>query len=96
MSRIWTEDIQLRGVWKYLPVGNWQVEPIGVGVDIRSRGVWKYLPSGKLAGTANRSPAELRAWAVAQCGSGWSGRGRWRRMDGAAFKGACPSGRRGI
>ena len=47
--------------------------------------------SGKLAGIANRSPAELRAWAVARCGSGWPGRGRWRRMDGAAFKGACPS-----
>ena len=50
-------------------MGNWQVEPIGVGVDIRSRGVWKYLPSGELAGRANRSPAELSAYAAAHWGA---------------------------
>jgi hypothetical protein len=45
--------------------------------------VWKYLPSGKLAGAANRSPAEEpRAWAVAQCASGWPGRGRRRKRKG--------------
>jgi hypothetical protein len=64
---------------------------LGPAPKTKPQNVWKFLPSGKLAGAANRSPAELRAWAVVQCGSGCPGRGRWRRMDGAAFKGACPS-----